>query len=71
MSKTEITIRFIGGPLDGCERVQSIRSHWSIIRYEHLPIANDGRFHVYAGERSRDQMVVTLQYDGQRMETSQ
>lgn len=50
-----ITIRLIGGPLDGVVRREPIPEHWDAVRYEHQTETSS---HVYWGEIAGDTVVL-------------
>jgi hypothetical protein len=45
-----ITIKLIGGPLDGESYEERIRDHWEFLRVEYR---RNGRLHTYHGEVGR------------------
>lgn len=50
-----ITVKLIGGPLDGTTRREWVPEHWDALRFDHR---RNGSLHVYWGEIAGDQAVL-------------
>ena len=50
-----ITVKLIGGPLDGIVRREPVPEHWDAVRYEHRTPTSS---HVYWGEIAGDSAVL-------------
>ena len=59
-----IKLHFLGGPLDGTDRLQQIPADWGVIRYEHMPRTDAKSKHVYSGLRKPEDREVRLRYVG-------